>query len=112
MPPSAGRSGRARRVRLDQLLVDRELVPSRSQAQALILAGRVRIGTETSTKAGALVPETADVAVIAPPRFVSRGGEKLEHALERFAVDATGLVCADFGASTGGFTDCLLKRGA
>jgi 23S rRNA (cytidine1920-2'-O)/16S rRNA (cytidine1409-2'-O)-methyltransferase len=112
MPPSAGRSGRTPRVRLDHLLVDRGLVPSRSQAQALILAGRVRIGTETPTKAGALVPETVEVTLIESPRFVSRGGEKLAHAIEQFGVDVSGLVCADFGASTGGFTDCLLQRGA
>lgn len=110
-PPGAGKT-RTPRVRLDQLLVDRALAPSRSQAQALILAGRVRIGAETPTKAGHLVPETSEVSVIAPPRFVSRGGEKLDRALTAFAIDVVGLICADFGASTGGFTDCLLQRDA
>jgi 23S rRNA (cytidine1920-2'-O)/16S rRNA (cytidine1409-2'-O)-methyltransferase len=112
MPPSGGDKPRVRRVRLDQLLVDRALAPSRSQAQALIMAGQVRIGTEAPTKAGHLVPESAEVRVIASPRFVSRGGEKLDHALSAFQIDVAGLICADFGASTGGFTDCLLQRGA
>lgn len=99
-------------MRLDQLLVDRNLAESRSRAQALILAGQVRIGTTPATKAGDLVAEHADVSILAPPRFVSRGGEKLEHALDAFALDVAGKVCVDFGASTGGFTDCLLQRGA
>ena len=112
MPPSGVGKGRARRVRLDQLLVDRDLAESRSRAQALILAGHVRVGTTPVTKAGELVAEQAEVTVLAPPRFVSRGGEKLDHALEAFGLDVAGRVCADFGASTGGFTDCLLQRGA
>lgn len=106
------RKVRAPRVRLDQLLVDRALVKSRSEAQAVILAGQVRIGTNVPTKAGEMVASDTDVAVIERPRFVSRGGEKLDHALTAFAIDVSGLVCADFGASTGGFTDCLLQRGA
>ena len=110
-PPATGK-GRARRVRLDQLLVDRKLAESRSRAQALILAGQVRIGTTTVTKAGELVAAQAEVAVIAPPRFVSRGGEKLDHALAVFDLNVVGCICADFGASTGGFTDCLLQHGA
>jgi 23S rRNA (cytidine1920-2'-O)/16S rRNA (cytidine1409-2'-O)-methyltransferase len=112
MPPSGVGKGRARRVRLDQLLVDRDLAESRSRAQALILAGHVRVGTTPVTKAGEFVAEQAEVTVLAPPRFVSRGGEKLDHALEAFGLDVAGRVCADFGASTGGFTDCLLQRGA
>ncbi len=112
MPPSGVDKGRVRRVRLDQLLVDRNLAESRSRAQALILAGHVRVGTAPVTKAGALVAEQAEVAVLTPPRFVSRGGEKLDHALETFGLDVTDRICADFGASTGGFTDCLLQRGA
>lgn len=112
MPPSDGPKARAPRVRLDQLLVDRGLAESRSRAQALILAGQVRSGTTVPTKAGELVPTSIELSVIAPPRFVSRGGEKLDHALAAFGIDAAGLVCADFGASTGGFTDCLLQRGA
>ncbi|MHB8644286.1 MAG: TlyA family RNA methyltransferase [Thermomicrobiales bacterium] len=112
MPPSGADKGRARRVRLDQLLVDRNLAESRSRAQALILAGHVRVGTTPVTKAGELIATQAEITVLTPPRFVSRGGEKLDHALERFGLDVAGRVCADFGASTGGFTDCLLQRGA
>ena len=94
--------------RLDVLLVERGLAESRSQAQALVLAGLVR-GYE---KPGEQVAEDAELAVDRPPRFVSRGGEKLQHALDAFGVDVTGRDCADVGASTGGFTDCLLEAGA
>jgi 23S rRNA (cytidine1920-2'-O)/16S rRNA (cytidine1409-2'-O)-methyltransferase len=94
--------------RLDVLLVERGLAESRAQAQALVLAGRVR-GYE---KPGTSVDDAAELDVEAPPRFVSRGGEKLEHALDRLRVDAAGRDCADVGASTGGFTDVLLQRGA
>jgi len=90
------------------LLVERGLAESRAQAQALVLAGRVP-GYE---KAGDQVDEDAQLSVSAPPRFVSRGGEKLAHALEVFAVDPAGRDCLDVGASTGGFTDVLLQRGA
>ena len=94
--------------RLDVLLVERGLAESRAQAQALVLAGRVP-GYE---KAGAQVEESAELAVTAPPRFVSRGGEKLAHALEAFRVNPAGRECLDVGASTGGFTDVLLQRRA
>jgi 23S rRNA (cytidine1920-2'-O)/16S rRNA (cytidine1409-2'-O)-methyltransferase len=94
--------------RLDVLLVERGLAESRSQAQALVLAGRVP-GFE---KPGAQVDETAPVSVARTPRFVSRGGDKLEHALEVLGLDVAGLDCVDVGASTGGFTDCLLQHGA
>jgi 23S rRNA (cytidine1920-2'-O)/16S rRNA (cytidine1409-2'-O)-methyltransferase len=94
--------------RLDVLLVERGLAESRAQAQALVLAGRVR-GHE---KAGEQVAEDAELVVERPPRYVSRGGEKLEHALAAFAVPVDGLHCLDVGASTGGFTDCLLQHGA
>jgi 23S rRNA (cytidine1920-2'-O)/16S rRNA (cytidine1409-2'-O)-methyltransferase len=94
--------------RLDVLLVERGLAASRSQAQALVLAGRVP-GFE---KPGTQVDESAEVAVEQPPRFVSRGGEKLEHALAVLDIDVAGLDCLDVGAATGGFTDCLLQRGA
>jgi 23S rRNA (cytidine1920-2'-O)/16S rRNA (cytidine1409-2'-O)-methyltransferase len=94
--------------RLDVLLVERGLAESRAQAQALVLAGRVP-GHE---KAGEQVPEDAELVVERPPRYVSRGGEKLEHALEAFDVPPDGLRCLDVGASTGGFTDCLLQHGA
>jgi 23S rRNA (cytidine1920-2'-O)/16S rRNA (cytidine1409-2'-O)-methyltransferase len=94
--------------RLDVLLVERGLAESRAQAQALVLAGRVP-GYE---KAGQQVDESAELTVSAPPRFVSRGGEKLAHALDAFGVDPRGRDCLDVGASTGGFTDVLLQRGA
>ena len=94
--------------RLDVLLVERGLAESRAQAQALVLAGRVR-GYE---KPGVQVEESAAVEVEEPPRFVSRGGEKLEHALASLGLDVSGRDCLDVGASTGGFVDCLLQRGA
>ena len=94
--------------RLDALLVDRGLADSRAHAQALVLAGRVR----GYAKPGTQVDETAELQVEAPPRFVSRGGEKLAHALDRLGVDPAGRDCLDVGASTGGFTDVLLQRGA
>ena len=94
--------------RLDVLLVERGLAESRAQAQALVLAGHV----PGYDKAGAQVDESAEVMVTAPPRFVSRGGEKLAHALDALGVDPAGRDCLDVGASTGGFTDILLQRGA
>jgi 23S rRNA (cytidine1920-2'-O)/16S rRNA (cytidine1409-2'-O)-methyltransferase len=94
--------------RLDVLLVERGLAATRSQAQALVLAGRVK----GHSKAGEQVDETAELDVEAPPRFVSRGGEKLAHALTELDVDVNGADCLDVGASTGGFTDCLLQAGA
>jgi len=100
-----------RRVRLDQLLVQRELAPSRERAQALILAGAVRVSGDRADRAAAPVAEDAVVTVEAGPRFVSRGGEKLEGALNDFGLDVAGLVALDVGSSTGGFTDCLLQRG-
>ena len=94
--------------RLDVLLVERGLAESRAQAQALVLAGRV----PGYAKAGQQVDERAALEVTEPPRFVSRGGEKLAHALEALGVDPAGRDCLDVGASTGGFTDVLLQRGA
>ncbi len=94
--------------RLDVLLVERGLAESRAQAQALILAGLVT----GHSKAGEQVDDGAELAVKRPPRFVSRGGEKLANALDAFDVDPAGLDCLDVGASTGGFTDVLLQRGA
>jgi 23S rRNA (cytidine1920-2'-O)/16S rRNA (cytidine1409-2'-O)-methyltransferase len=94
--------------RLDVLLVERGLAESRAQAQALVLAGRVP-GYE---KAGQQVDDSAELTVTQPPRFVSRGGEKLAHALEAFGVDPSGRDALDVGASTGGFTDVLLQHGA
>jgi 23S rRNA (cytidine1920-2'-O)/16S rRNA (cytidine1409-2'-O)-methyltransferase len=100
------------KVRLDVLLVERGLAESRAKAQALIMAGQVRVADQVTLKPATAVPSDSVLTVDAGPRFVSRGGEKLEAALEAFAVDVTGRVCADVGASTGGFTDCLLQRGA
>jgi 23S rRNA (cytidine1920-2'-O)/16S rRNA (cytidine1409-2'-O)-methyltransferase len=94
--------------RLDVLLVERGLAESRAQAQALVLAGRVR----GHSKAGTQIEESAELEVEPGPRFVSRGGEKLAHALETFDIDVGGEECLDVGASTGGFTDCLLQAGA
>jgi 23S rRNA (cytidine1920-2'-O)/16S rRNA (cytidine1409-2'-O)-methyltransferase len=94
--------------RVDVLLVERGLAESRSQAQALVLAGLV----PGHTKPGEQVPDDAVLEVEAPPRYVSRGGEKLRNALDAFRVQVAGRDCADVGASTGGFTDCLLQAGA
>jgi 23S rRNA (cytidine1920-2'-O)/16S rRNA (cytidine1409-2'-O)-methyltransferase len=98
--------------RLDLLLVARGLAETRALAQRLIMAGEVTVGGETVYKPSRRVPEGAEVALVAGPRYVSRGGEKLEAALDAFALRLDGWVCADVGASTGGFTDCLLQRGA
>ncbi|TMB70719.1 MAG: TlyA family RNA methyltransferase [Chloroflexi bacterium] len=98
--------------RLDALLVDRGLAPDRQKAQALVMAGAVSVDERPAQKAGTLVDENAPLRLAERPRYVGRGGEKLEHALEAFGLDVRGLVVADIGASTGGFTDCLLQRGA
>lgn len=103
---------RAQRVRLDQLLVKRGLAESRAEAQRWIRAGEVRVAGQVVDRPGAWVSPDAPLALTARPRFVSRGGEKLEAALIGFGVDVRGWVVADVGASTGGFTDCLLQRGA
>jgi 23S rRNA (cytidine1920-2'-O)/16S rRNA (cytidine1409-2'-O)-methyltransferase len=100
------------KVRLDVLLVERGLAESRAKAQALIMAGQVRVAGQTTLKPATAIPADSVLTVDSGPRFVSRGGEKLEGALEAFAFDVIGFVCADVGASTGGFTDCLLQRGA
>lgn len=117
--------------RLDLLLVERGLAESRTRAQALVLEGKVRVGGQVEAKASRTLDETAEIAVEAPPRFVSRGGEKLEGAFVLWGNDgsgkmagggraetavsplsACGRVCLDVGSSTGGFTDCLLQHGA
>ena len=100
------------KVRLDVLLVERGLAESRAKAQALIMAGQVRVADQVTLKPATAVAGDSVLTVDSGPRFVSRGGEKLDAALEVFAIDVTGLICADVGASTGGFTDCLLQRGA
>jgi len=105
-------SNRVKRTRLDLLMVERGLVETRSKAQLLIREGRVRVDGESCTQPGAQVAEGGTVEVEHGPRFASRGGEKLEAALAAFGLDVRGRVCADVGASTGGFTDCLLQHGA
>lgn len=100
------------KVRLDVLLVERGLAESRAKAQAMIMAGQVRVADQVMLKPATAVSADSVLTVDTGPRFVSRGGEKLEAALEAFHVDVTGMICADVGSSTGGFTDCLLQRGA
>jgi 23S rRNA (cytidine1920-2'-O)/16S rRNA (cytidine1409-2'-O)-methyltransferase len=101
------------KVRADQLLVARGLVPTRARAQALVLAGKVYVGEQRIDKAGALLADDAAIMLRAEDHpYVSRGGVKLAGALDTFGVDANGKRCIDLGASTGGFTDCLLQRGA
>jgi 23S rRNA (cytidine1920-2'-O)/16S rRNA (cytidine1409-2'-O)-methyltransferase len=101
------------RLRLDVLLVERGLAASRERARALILAGQVRVKGQPLTKAGASLPSDAEVTVDVPDHpYVSRGGVKLAHALDVFAIDVRGRLALDIGASTGGFTDVLLQRGA
>jgi 23S rRNA (cytidine1920-2'-O)/16S rRNA (cytidine1409-2'-O)-methyltransferase len=97
--------------RLDSLLVERGLVESQTKAQALIMAEEVMVDGKAVTKSGTLVAEEAVITVIEPPPFVSRGGFKLDYTLDWFQLDVSHKVVADVGASTGGFTDCLLKRG-
>lgn len=98
--------------RLDTLLVDRGLAPDREKAQALVMAGAVSVDERPAPKPGTLVDEDAPLRLAERSRYVGRGGEKLVHALDTFGLDVSGLVAADVGASTGGFTDCLLQRGA
>jgi len=100
------------RQRLDQHLVALGLTPSREQARRLIMAGEVRVDGQLADKPATLVAPEAQIEIKQRPRFVSRAGEKLDAALERFGVAPAGRVCADLGASTGGFTDVLLQRGA
>jgi 23S rRNA (cytidine1920-2'-O)/16S rRNA (cytidine1409-2'-O)-methyltransferase len=100
------------KARLDVLLVERGLVESRARAQRLVMAGQVRVDGQVIDRPAASVASSADLTIESGPRYVSRGGEKLEAALHAFSLDVTGLVCADVGASTGGFTDCLLQHGA
>ncbi|MBA2632528.1 MAG: TlyA family RNA methyltransferase [Chloroflexi bacterium] len=100
------------RIRLDQLLIERGLARSRAEAQALIHAAAVELDGNRQLKPGQLVAADAPVALIERPRWASRAGVKLEHALDTFEIDPTGLACLDAGASAGGFTDVLLARGA
>lgn len=100
------------KTRLDLLILERGLAVSREQARALIMAGEVAVGGQVMDKPGSRVESDATVKVAAQPRYVSRGGLKLEKALDAFKLDVGGMVAVDVGASTGGFTDCLLQRGA
>ena len=105
------------KTRLDMLLVGRDLAESRTQAQALVMAGKVRVAGQVETKSSRQIDDAAEVSVDEPPRFVSRGGEKLEGAFALWGaaerpLDVRGRKCLDVGSSTGGFTDCLLQHGA
>ena len=99
-------------TRLDQALVERGLCESRERAKRLILAGQVRVNSQTARKPSDSVKPGDEITLDAPEKFVSRGGHKLEHALLHFKIEVTGTTAIDFGASTGGFTDCLLQNGA
>ncbi len=105
--------GHAAKIRLDRLLVERALADSREKAQAIILAGQVLVDDQRVEKAGVLVSPHAQLRLLGEPaKYVSRGGVKLEGALDHFRIPVEGKTCLDIGASTGGFTDCLLQRGA
>ena len=108
--PKAGL--RETRSRIDMLLVERGLVGSRQQAQAILLAGDIRVDGAVVTKPGVMVANGAALEVLQRPAYVSRGGDKLAHAIETFGIDPHGMTCVDAGASTGGFTDVLLQNGA
>jgi 23S rRNA (cytidine1920-2'-O)/16S rRNA (cytidine1409-2'-O)-methyltransferase len=99
-------------LRLDQAMVERGLCESRERAKRAILAGQVRVNSQLAHKPSDAVTPTDEIVLVAGEKFVSRGGYKLEHGLDFFHLDVTGLVAIDIGASTGGFTDCLLQRGA
>jgi 23S rRNA (cytidine1920-2'-O)/16S rRNA (cytidine1409-2'-O)-methyltransferase len=100
------------KIRADQLLVDRGLADSREKAKALVLAGAVRVNGQKLEKPGHSIAQDASIEVTQKLRYVSRGGLKLEAALDQFGIDPAGMTCLDIGSSTGGFTDCLLQRGA
>ncbi|HYL92372.1 MAG TPA: TlyA family RNA methyltransferase [Alphaproteobacteria bacterium] len=101
------------KVRLDKLLVERGMFPSRERAQAMVLAGRVLVNGQKVEKSGANVESEADIRLLGDDlKYVGRGGLKLEAALQHWAIDLTGRACMDVGASTGGFTDCMLQHGA
>ena len=113
--PAAAKTAKkkSQKIRLDLLIVQRQLAPSRERAQALLLAGQVRVDGATMTKAGAQVSAEANIQIIGETlRYASRGGLKLEGALEDFGVTPQEKICLDVGSSTGGFTDCLLQNGA
>jgi 23S rRNA (cytidine1920-2'-O)/16S rRNA (cytidine1409-2'-O)-methyltransferase len=103
---------KAERQRLDLLMVEKGIVESREKARAMIMAGEVLVDNKSIDKPGTKVDAQAEITVKSKPRFVSRGGDKLAAALDTFPIDVSGRTCADVGASTGGFTDCLLQYGA
>ena len=98
--------------RLDKVIKQRRLIRSRSQAQRMIAAGRVKVDGRILTRPGHPIDSEAEIEILSFERYVSQGGDKLDAALEKFRIDPTGLICLDVGASTGGFTDCLLQHGA
>ncbi|MFC1983372.1 TlyA family RNA methyltransferase [Chloroflexota bacterium] len=98
--------------RIDNLVVEKGLAKTRAKAQALVMAGQVLVAGRAAVKPGTMVPEETTITVLEPPPFVGRGGIKLEYALDHFSLDVSDKVAVDIGASTGGFTDCLLKYGA
>jgi len=100
------------KTRLDVLMMEKSLVESRSLAQRLVMAGKVRVNGEVVLKSSASVERDVEIKLEQGPKYVSRGGEKLEGALQAFNIDVNGCTCADVGASTGGFTDCMLQNGA
>ena len=102
----------SKKARLDVVLVEQGLFESREQAKRAVMAGEVRLGDQVLTKSSVLIAPDAELSVATPPKYVGRGGLKLEGALDHFAIDAAGAIALDIGASTGGFTDCLLQRGA
>ena len=111
--PAARKAARASKMRLDLLLVERGLAPSRARAQALLLAGQVRVNGQPFDKPGTQIPADARVEIVGETlRYASRGGLKLEGALDDFGISPRDKICADIGSSTGGFTDCLLQRSA
>jgi 23S rRNA (cytidine1920-2'-O)/16S rRNA (cytidine1409-2'-O)-methyltransferase len=101
-----------KKLRLDQALLERGLAETRNKAQALIMAGEVRVAGQVRTKPGEMIPTEAEIAVIGALPYASRGGYKLAHGLDSFELNPTGMIAMDVGASTGGFTDVLLQRGA
>ncbi len=103
---------RVARERLDRQLVERGLVASREKAQALIMAGEILVNGRKAQKPGVTIAVSSSIELLSRPRFVGRGGIKLQAAVEHFKVNPAGMVCLDIGASTGGFTDCLLQNGA
>ena len=105
-------NAKSAKMRLDELVVQRGWCETRSQAKAIILAGKIRRGSHILDKPGKVYRTDTAIGIIEPPRFVSRGGEKLEGFLSAYSIPITETYCLDVGASTGGFTDCLLQRGA